>query len=234
MSPRPRCRCSMALRPGRHPTRARDTRGRDTRDGAARCRPACGRRRIRHRRGLPRPAERGRRDSTVRDACPVSVVVYRRAGTAGGSACVARSECPRHNADCSRRAAFEYVRSSSVSGKPRTGAVAGGPGQLRRHHGSKKKDRRAGGFPYVPLAPHNPNGPIATAAAVHLLAAIPNCYMLELVGSPDDLDLHERMARPALRPRDGSIRVPDAPGLGLEFISGCDKAMPYQPFEGWR
>ena len=100
--------------------------------------------------------------------------------------------------------------------------------------GAKKKDRRAGGFPYVPLAPHNPNGPIATAAAVHLLAAIPNCYMLELVGSPDDLDLHERMARPALRPRDGSIRVPDAPGLGLEFISGCDKAMPYQPFEGWR
>jgi galactonate dehydratase len=87
---------------------------------------------------------------------------------------------------------------------------------------------------YVPLAPHNPNGPLATAAAVHLLAAVPNCYLLEMVGSPGDLDLHERMARPALRPENGLIRLPDAPGLGLELVDGCEREMPYQAFEGWR
>jgi galactonate dehydratase len=87
---------------------------------------------------------------------------------------------------------------------------------------------------YVGLAPHNPNGPLATAAAVHLLAAVPNCYLLEMVGSPDDLELHERMARPALRPRRGAIALPEAPGLGLELVPGCEVDLPYQAFEGWR
>ncbi len=87
---------------------------------------------------------------------------------------------------------------------------------------------------YVPLAPHNPNGPLATAAAVHLLAAVPNAYLLEMVGTPEDLALHERMARPALRPRQGTIALPDRPGLGLELVPGCEEELPYQPFEGWR
>jgi galactonate dehydratase len=87
---------------------------------------------------------------------------------------------------------------------------------------------------YVPLAPHNPNGPLATAAAVHLLAAIPNGYLLEMVGSPEDLELHERMARPAPRPRNGVIALPDGPGLGLELVPDCELELPYQAFEGWR
>ena len=32
---------------------------------------------------------------------------------------------------------------------------------------------------YVPVAPHNPGGPICTAAAMHLAAAIPNFFILE-------------------------------------------------------
>ncbi len=87
---------------------------------------------------------------------------------------------------------------------------------------------------YVSLAPHNPNGPLATAAALHVLAAIPNCFMLEMIGSPDDLDLHARMATPTLRPVDGCLPLPTGPGLGLDLVVDCDKAMPYQPFEGWR
>lgn len=87
---------------------------------------------------------------------------------------------------------------------------------------------------YVSLAPHNPNGPVATAAAAHLLASIPNCFMLETIGSWQDLQLHEQMARPILRPVDGFLPLPQAPGLGLDVIADCEIKMPYQPFEGWR
>ncbi len=87
---------------------------------------------------------------------------------------------------------------------------------------------------YVSMCPHNPNGPLATAAAVQLLAAIPNCFMLETIGSPDDLELHRRMAPNALRPVNGYIEVPQGPGLGVEPSPNCQDDFPYQAFEGWR
>ena len=38
----------------------------------------------------------------------------------------------------------------------------------------------------IGLAPHNPNGPLATAASVQLAASIPNFTMLETIGGPED------------------------------------------------
>ena len=87
---------------------------------------------------------------------------------------------------------------------------------------------------YVPICPHNPNGPIATAMAVHLLAAIPNALMLETIGSPEDLDLHGRMVTEPLRPQAGMFSLPTAPGLGMELCPDLEAVLPYQPFEGWR
>jgi len=87
---------------------------------------------------------------------------------------------------------------------------------------------------YVPLSPHNPNGPIATAMAVHLLAAIPNGYMLEMIGSPDDLELHAQMVAAPLRPENGAIRVPTSPGLGMELLPDVEERLPYQPFAAGR
>jgi galactonate dehydratase len=87
---------------------------------------------------------------------------------------------------------------------------------------------------YVSLCPHNPNGPLATAAAVQLLSAIPNCFMLEMIGSPEDLELHHRMAPNALQVENGYLKLPTLPGLGVEPAAGCEKEFPYQPFEGWR
>ena len=86
----------------------------------------------------------------------------------------------------------------------------------------------------IAISPHNPNGPIATAMAVHLLAAIPNCYMLEMIGSPDDLELQAKMVATPLRPKDGQIALPDGPGLGMELLADAEKALPYQPFTGGR
>ncbi|MBP89602.1 MAG: hypothetical protein CMJ64_23310 [Planctomycetaceae bacterium] len=86
----------------------------------------------------------------------------------------------------------------------------------------------------VSMCPHNPNGPLATAAAVQLMAAIPNCFMLEMIGSPQDLELHRQMAPAALQPTNGYIPLPTAPGLGVEPSPDCGESFPYQAFEGWR
>ena len=87
---------------------------------------------------------------------------------------------------------------------------------------------------YVSMCPHNPNGPLAMAASVQLLAAIPNCFMLESIGSPGDLDLHRQMAPTAVQPQHGYIQLPTAPGLGVEPLADCEMDLPYQAFEGWR
>ncbi|MDP6446122.1 MAG: mandelate racemase/muconate lactonizing enzyme family protein [Pirellulaceae bacterium] len=87
---------------------------------------------------------------------------------------------------------------------------------------------------HVGVCPHNPNGPLATAAAVHLLAAIPNAFMLETIGSPDDWELQRRMSPDCLTAADGVIRVPDRPGLGVSLADDAEQRFPYQPFAGWR
>jgi len=68
---------------------------------------------------------------------------------------------------------------------------------------------------YVPLAPHNPNGPLANYANIHLLAAIPNCAILEWVRN-NPAWTHE-VVTPPLIPKDGFVEVPNRPGLGAEI-----------------
>ena len=87
---------------------------------------------------------------------------------------------------------------------------------------------------YVPICPHNPNGPVATAMAVHLLAAIPNAFLLEMIGSPEDLALHAQMVEEPLRPVAGQLALPTAPGLGMRLLPDVEKALPYQAFDAGR
>ena len=63
--------------------------------------------------------------------------------------------------------------------------------------------------------PHNFSTGILTAASLHLVANQPDTDLVECseAGSPLNTDL----VRPALRPRDGYITLPDAPGLGVEL-----------------
>ncbi|HVG47979.1 MAG TPA: enolase C-terminal domain-like protein, partial [Rubellimicrobium sp.] len=72
---------------------------------------------------------------------------------------------------------------------------------------------------YVDLMPHNPLGPVCTAASVHLAAAVPNFSWLECRDTP--AERHLGFAPTDLFPTqvrlDGaSYTVPDAPGLGVE------------------
>jgi galactonate dehydratase len=78
---------------------------------------------------------------------------------------------------------------------------------------------------YVKIAPHNPNGPVATMASVHLAAAIPNFLILEFAQQP----WREEVQRRGLVVRDGWAELPDRPGLGIELDDEVIAAHPYEP-----
>jgi galactonate dehydratase len=69
----------------------------------------------------------------------------------------------------------------------------------------------------VMVAPHNPNGPVATAASVHVAAVIPNFLILEYASTPtrDACQLGGDAER--LTARGGRIELPTRPGLGIDL-----------------
>lgn len=71
---------------------------------------------------------------------------------------------------------------------------------------------------YIDLMPHNPLGPVCTAATVHMSAAVPNLAWVETRQSPAEaLGFHDPAMFPTQIELDGPVYpVPDAPGLGVE------------------
>ena len=72
---------------------------------------------------------------------------------------------------------------------------------------------------YVDLMPHNPLGPVCTAATVHMSAAVANFSWLETRVSPGDLyagGLTDDMSPVQPRLKGAGYPVTDAPGLGIE------------------
>ncbi len=67
---------------------------------------------------------------------------------------------------------------------------------------------------YIDLMPHNPLGPITTAASVHLGAAVANFSWLEVAGDDGRNDRNIFPTQVQLKGAD--YVVPDAPGLGIE------------------
>ena len=72
---------------------------------------------------------------------------------------------------------------------------------------------------YVDLMPHNPLGPVCTAASVHLAASIPNFAWLECRSSPvEQLGFDNAEIFPVQVSMQGSdYIVPDVPGLGVDI-----------------
>ena len=69
------------------------------------------------------------------------------------------------------------------------------------------------------VAPHNPNGPVGTAAAVHAAAVMPNFLILEyatFIGSVRD-DCQAASEPECFKARNGRIELPTKPGLGVEL-----------------
>jgi galactonate dehydratase len=71
---------------------------------------------------------------------------------------------------------------------------------------------------YIDLMPHNPLGPVCTAATVHLGAAVPNFAWMEVRVSPTERrEFPDDEIFPQQHKLDGSVfPVPDTPGLGVE------------------
>jgi galactonate dehydratase len=88
-------------------------------------------------------------------------------------------------------------------------ARCGGPGELRRMAAMAETY-------YVPIAPHNPNGPLSTLASAHVCAAIPNFFRLEFI--VNDVAWRDTiMSQPLDVPR-GQLRRSERPGLGVELV----------------
>jgi galactonate dehydratase len=67
----------------------------------------------------------------------------------------------------------------------------------------------------IRIAPHNPQGPIATAAAIHADLAVTNFLVQEFQGT-DPGPAEEYVDVPWLEVEDGRVDAPESPGLGVE------------------
>ncbi len=81
------------------------------------------------------------------------------------------------------------------------------------------------------LIPHNPLGPVSTAACLHLDAVIPNFEVQEYPMMNGSCRLDKEMKKP-FQIQDGYILVPDGSGLGIELIDDIDQVYPFQGMYG--
>lgn len=87
---------------------------------------------------------------------------------------------------------------------------------------------------YVDLMPHNPLGPICTAATVHLSAAIPNLSYVECWETP--MESMARQESPIFTQRmelaGAEYIVPNKPGLGIDINEAAlERADPFRFYE---
>ena len=87
---------------------------------------------------------------------------------------------------------------------------------------------------YLPFAPHNPNGPIATLAAAHFLASIPNALILETVGSEADLAMFAEIVDHPPRIEGGVLTLDETPGLGAALLPDVTERRPAGSFTATR
>ncbi len=67
----------------------------------------------------------------------------------------------------------------------------------------------------VPIAPHNPNGPLSSIASAHVMASIPNFFRLEFMFQ--DVPWRDAVLSHPMPIEDGFFVLPDRPGLGFDI-----------------
>ena len=68
---------------------------------------------------------------------------------------------------------------------------------------------------FVPVAPHNMVGPVATIASAHVCLAVPNFMILEY--QLGDVEWIDELISSPVPIRDGALHLSDAPGLGVKL-----------------
>jgi galactonate dehydratase len=76
----------------------------------------------------------------------------------------------------------------------------------------------------IPIAPHNPNGPISTIASAHVMATVPNFFRLEFIVK--DVAWRDTCLSHPLPIEDGHFVLPDRPGLGFDVDEHVLQAHP--------
>ncbi|MBZ0302462.1 MAG: mandelate racemase/muconate lactonizing enzyme family protein, partial [Anaerolineae bacterium] len=67
----------------------------------------------------------------------------------------------------------------------------------------------------IPVAPHNPNGPISTIASAHTMATVPNFFRQEFMLK--DVPWRDGCLSHPLPIENGYFVLPDRPGLGFDI-----------------
>jgi galactonate dehydratase len=80
---------------------------------------------------------------------------------------------------------------------------------------------------FVPVAPHNPGGPISMLGAMHLAASLSNFYILEQM--EDERALRDSISTHPVPYRDGHFELTDRPGLGTDVDLDVLRARPFRP-----
>ena len=78
----------------------------------------------------------------------------------------------------------------------------------------------------IAVAPHNPNGPVATVAATHFALATPNWIIQESI--TDDVPWRYEVIEPPLEVKNGYIEIPTRPGLGIDINETEAAKHPFQ------
>lgn len=86
---------------------------------------------------------------------------------------------------------------------------------------------------YIDLMPHNPLGPICTAASIHLAAACSNFNWLEEINTPaEQAGTNDANFYPVQPQLIGTrYKVDDTPGLGVEVSEGLAQQATFRPIE---
>jgi galactonate dehydratase len=79
---------------------------------------------------------------------------------------------------------------------------------------------------YIEQAPHNPLGPVSTAACLHFDLSTPLFAVQELVWRPDIIP---DIVQTDMRLEGGKLFSGSAPGLGVELNEEAALANPFQP-----
>jgi galactonate dehydratase len=138
-------------------------------------------------------------------------VLLRGSGAAGEHRRDGRGPAQRRSAARDRRA---HLRPARLPPAAREAGRPHHPADIART-GGITEFKKIARWPnhYIPVAPHNPNGPICTVASIHACVSIPNFLILEFF-EPDEAVFNEIIPG-GLRGDRGSIPPIEGPGLGI-------------------
>ena len=81
---------------------------------------------------------------------------------------------------------------------------------------------------HVGVVPHNPLGPVSTAACIQLAACIPN-FALQEYPLGENGPPKTEMVKTTVQREGGYLIIPDAPGIGIELAEDAAERHPYKP-----